>query len=151
MSIFRNDTLGSWTRGGQAIVHNVRMTTQVFFQTCVAGIVLWGVGTLWYTYECLGERGRSVALQIVEAIIKSEVPGGTAPILFRSPEGVQYWTTSTGLLESGVAKATLTQIEQHLLRGAMLVGIGTFVALLFAWWYFTRTGRSLGSNQFLRG
>ena len=27
MSIFRNDTLGSWTRGGQAIVHNVRMTT----------------------------------------------------------------------------------------------------------------------------
>ena len=31
MSIFRNDTLGSWTRGGQAIVHNVRMTTQVFF------------------------------------------------------------------------------------------------------------------------
>jgi len=36
MSIFRNDTLGSWTRGGQAIVHNVRMTTQVFFQTSLA-------------------------------------------------------------------------------------------------------------------
>jgi hypothetical protein len=28
MSIFRHDTLGSWTRGGQAIVHNVRMTTR---------------------------------------------------------------------------------------------------------------------------
>jgi hypothetical protein len=32
-----HDTLGSWTRGGQAIVHNVRMTTQVFNQTLVAG------------------------------------------------------------------------------------------------------------------
>jgi hypothetical protein len=37
MSIFRNDTLGSWTRGGQATVHNVRMTTQVFKQTTLAG------------------------------------------------------------------------------------------------------------------
>ena len=50
MSIFRNDTLGSWTRGGQAIVHNVRMTTQVFFQTVVAGIVLWAMGTGWYAF-----------------------------------------------------------------------------------------------------
>ena len=44
MSIFRNDTLGSWTRGGQAIVHNVRMTTQVFYQTMLAGLLLWLVG-----------------------------------------------------------------------------------------------------------
>lgn len=151
MSIFRNDTLGSWTRGGQAIVHNVRMTTQVFFQTCVAGTILWAIGTLWYTYECLGEWGRFVALKLIEATIKSEVPGDAAPILFRTPEGGQYWTTSTALLESGIAKTTLAQIEQHLLRGAVLVGIGTLAALLFAWWCFTRTGRSLGSNQFLRG
>jgi hypothetical protein len=25
MSIFRSDTIGSWTRGGQATVHNVRI------------------------------------------------------------------------------------------------------------------------------
>ena len=41
MSIFRNDTLGSWTRGGQAIVHNLRMTTQVLFQTGIATLVIW--------------------------------------------------------------------------------------------------------------
>jgi hypothetical protein len=45
MSIFRNDTLGSWTRGGQAIVHNVRMTTQVFYQTMLAGLIIWIIGT----------------------------------------------------------------------------------------------------------
>jgi hypothetical protein len=51
MSIFRNDTLGSWTRGGQAIVHNVRMTTQVFFQTVLAGLAIWIIGAIWYAFE----------------------------------------------------------------------------------------------------
>ena len=51
MSIFRNDTVGSWTRGGQAIVHNIRMTLQVFFQTVLAGAVLWSLGTGWYVLE----------------------------------------------------------------------------------------------------
>ncbi|MFC4593011.1 hypothetical protein [Sphingobium tyrosinilyticum] len=50
MSIFRNDTLGSWTRGGQATVHNVRMTTQVFKQTTLAGLVLWVMLTVWFVY-----------------------------------------------------------------------------------------------------
>jgi uncharacterized protein (DUF433 family) len=44
MSIFRNDAIGSWTRGGQATVHNLRMTTQVFFQTLAAGLALWVMG-----------------------------------------------------------------------------------------------------------
>ena len=51
MSIFRHDTLGSWTRGGQSIVHNVRMTTQVFFQTVIAGLVIWVIGIVWYALE----------------------------------------------------------------------------------------------------
>ena len=55
MSIFRNDTLGSWTRGGQAIVHNVRMTTQVFIQTMVAGLIIWGMGTALYALELATE------------------------------------------------------------------------------------------------
>lgn len=151
MSIFRNDTLGSWTRGGQAIVHNVRMSTQVLFQTCMASVVLWAMGTLWYAYEQLGEWHRYVVLKLIEATIKSEVPGGAAPMLFRTPFGYQYTTTSSGLLNSGVAKATLAQVQHHLIHGALLVGAGTLGALFFAWWCFTRTGRDLGSNQFLRG
>jgi hypothetical protein len=37
MSIFRNDTLGSWTRGGQAIVHNVRMATRALLSDASGG------------------------------------------------------------------------------------------------------------------
>lgn len=55
MSIFRHDTLGSWTRGGQAIVHNVRMTTQVFYQTFLAGLAIWIGGIVWYVSENLGQ------------------------------------------------------------------------------------------------
>ena len=106
MSIFRNDTLGSWTRGGQAIVHNVRMTTQVFIQTVAAGLVLWVGGTLWYVLEKANDYQRYVAFKIVEATLKSDVPGG-APLLFRGPEGPEYWTNSDTLLESGVAKQAL--------------------------------------------
>ena len=65
MSIFRNDTLGSWTRGGQAIVHNVRMTTQVFFQTSLAGLAIWVGGIIWYVLEKSSDYQRFVAMKEV--------------------------------------------------------------------------------------
>src|SRR3546814_13915910 len=63
MSIFRHDTLGSWTRGGQAIVHNVRMTTQVFYQTFLAGLVIWIGGIIWYAPEKSSEYERFVLMK----------------------------------------------------------------------------------------
>ncbi|MGE6695806.1 type IV secretion system DNA-binding domain-containing protein [Sphingobium limneticum] len=150
MSIFRNDTLGSWTRGGQAIVHNVRMTTQVFLQTLAASLVIWVGGTLWYILEKASDYQRYVSFKIVEATLKSDVPGG-APMQFRAPTGPEYWTNSDTFLESGVATKTLLAMEHHLLVGAALVGAFALLMLFWAWFYFTRTGRGLGSNQFLRG
>jgi len=150
MSIFRNDTLGSWTRGGQAIVHNVRMTTQVFFQTLLAGIAIWVGGTIWYVLEKSTDYQRFVAVKIAEATLKSDVPGG-APVLFRTPSGRQYWTTSDALLGSRIAKKTLQAMEHHLVYGAALAGAFALLMLAWAWFYFTRTGKGLGSNQFLRG
>ncbi|SEJ86680.1 type IV conjugative transfer system coupling protein TraD [Sphingobium sp. AP50] len=150
MSIFRNDTLGSWTRGGQAIVHNVRMTTQVFFQTLLAGIAIWVGGTVWYVLEKSTDYQRFVAVKIAEATLKSDVPGG-APLLFRTPSGRQYWTTSDALLGSRVARKTLQTMEHHLVYGAALAGVFALLMLGWAWFYFTRTGKGLGSNQFLRG
>ncbi|OAN55354.1 type IV secretion system DNA-binding domain-containing protein [Sphingobium sp. TCM1] len=150
MSIFRNDTLGSWTRGGQAIVHNVRMTTQVFFQTLLAGIAIWVGGATWYVLEKSTDYQRFVAVKITEAMLKSDVPGG-APLLFRTPSGRQYWTTSDALLGSRIARKTLQTMEHHLVYGAALAGVFALLMLAWAWFYFTRTGKGLGSNQFLRG
>jgi hypothetical protein len=67
VSIFRHDTLGSWTRGGQAIVHNIRMTTQVFYQTCLAGIIIWIGGVIWYALEKSTDYERFVLLKLVQA------------------------------------------------------------------------------------
>ena len=114
MSIFRIDTLGSWTRGGQAIVHNVRMTTQVFFQTSLAGLAIWVGGIIWYVLEKSSDYQRFVAMKIAEATLKSDVPGG-APLLFRTPAGRQYWTNSDALLASPIAKKTMQAMEQHLI------------------------------------
>ena len=152
MSIFRNDTLGSWTRGGQAIVHNVRMTTQVFYQTALAGLVIWIGGTLWYALEKTDAYQRFVLLKLGQAAMMGDsVPGNAAPILFKTPGGHQYWTTPKGLLASGVAHKTLHSFETSLLHGAILSGIFALAMLAWAWFYFTRTGKGLGSNQFLRG
>lgn len=152
MSIFRHDTLGSWTRGGQAIVHNVRMTTQVFYQTCVAGIILWIGGVLWYAFEKSTDYERFVLLKLAQAAVMDDtVPGGAAPILFRTPAGRDYWVSPKALLDSGIAEKTLHAFETYLLQGAALSGVFALAMLAWAWFYFTRTGRGLGSNQFLRG
>jgi len=152
VSIFRNDTLGSWTRGGQAIVHNVRMTTQVFFQTVSAGLVLWVIGIVWYALEKSSEYERFVLAKLVEAAIKAKAaPGTNDPVLFKTPGGYQYWTSADWLLTSGIAKKTLHAFESSLLQGAFISGVFALAALIYAWFYFTRTGRGLGSNEYLRG
>ncbi|WP_176590727.1 type IV secretion system DNA-binding domain-containing protein [Sphingobium sp. EM0848] len=152
MSIFRHDTLGSWTRGGQAIVHNVRMTTQVFYQTCLAGFVIWIGGIIWYACEASTDYERFVLLKIGQATIMGDaVPGNVTPILFRTPDGQQYWTNPKALIESGIAHKTLGAFETYLIHGALISGAFALLMLFWAWFYFTRTGRGLGSNQFLRG
>ena len=152
MSIFRNDTLGSWTRGGQAIVHNVRMTTQVFFQTAIAGIVLWVMGIIWYSLEKSTDYERFVLVKLIEASFKVDAAGGTNdPVLFRTPGGKQYWTSADWLMASSLAKRTLHSFELYLIQGALISGVFAFGALAWAWFYFTRTGKGLGSNQYLRG
>ncbi len=152
MSIFRHDTLGSWTRGGQAIVHNVRMTTQVFYQTLLAALVIWIGGILWYGFETSTEYERYVLLKLTQASFMGDaVPGNATPIRFKSPGGQEYWTTPKRLLDSGVAHKTLQAFERYLIHGAALSGAFALLMLAWAWFYFTRTGKGLGSNQFLRG
>lgn len=152
MSIFRHDTLGSWTRGGQAIVHNVRMTTQVFYQTMLAGLVLWLGGVVWYALEKSSVYERYVAAKLAQAALMGDaVPGNATPIQFRGPDGLLYWTTPQGLLDSHIARVTLDAFERYLIQGAFLSGLFSLAMLFWAWVYFTRTGRGLGSNQFLRG
>jgi type IV conjugative transfer system coupling protein TraD len=152
MSIFRHDTLGSWTRGGQAIVHNVRMTTQVFYQTLLASLVIWIGGIIWYGCERSTAYERFVLVKIAQATMMGDtLPGSATPILFRTPAGRTYWTTSNGLVASKVAHRTLAAFETYLIHGAAISGAFALAMLGWAWFYFTRTGRGLGSNQFLRG
>lgn len=152
MSIFRNDTLGSWTRGGQAIVHNVRMTTQVFFQTVVAGLVLWALGTIWWALEHITAYQRFVLMKLAEASFKTDAaPGTNDPVLFRTPTGGQYWTSADWLMSSELAKRTLHALELALIHGAVVAGTFALGALACAWFAFTTTGRGLGSNEYLRG
>lgn len=152
MSIFRNDTLGSWTRGGQSIVHNVRMTTQVFFQTVTAGLVIWVIGIVWYALEKSTDYERYVLTKLVEASFKADAaPGTNDPVLFKTPAGHQYWTSADWLIASQLAKKTLHSFELTLIHGAILSGAFALVALGIAWFSFTRTGRGLGSNEYIRG
>ncbi|MEO7467489.1 MAG: type IV secretion system DNA-binding domain-containing protein [Sphingobium limneticum] len=152
MSIFRHDTLGSWTRGGQAIVHNVRMTTQVFYQTFFASVIIWIGGIIWYALEKSSDYERFVLMKLGQAMVMGDtVPGNVTPILFKTPAGREYWTTPRDILDSGIAHKTLAAFETYLLHGAALSGLFALAMLFWAWFYFTRMGRGLGSNQFLRG
>lgn len=152
MSIFRNDTVGSWTRGGQAIVHNLRMSTQVFFQTLLAGVAIWLIGTVWYALEKSSAYDRFVMVKLAEAAIKVDAAQGTNdPVQFHTPDGRPYWTSADWLLASKLGKETLHHFEVYLLHGALVSGVFAVAALAYAWFYFTRTGKGLGSNEYLRG
>jgi type IV conjugative transfer system coupling protein TraD len=128
------------------------MTTQVFYQTFLACLIIWIGGVLWYALEKSTGYERFVLLKLAQATVMGDtVPGSATPILFKTPEGAPYWTSPKALLESGIAERTLHAFETYLVHGALLSGVFALTILAWAWFYFTRTGRGLGSNQFLRG
>lgn len=153
MSIFRSNTVGSWTRGGQAIVHNMRMTMQVLFQTVVPALLLWTFCTVWYTLELSDGYDQYVVRKAIEASFKSSaVPnGGADQMLFKSREGRQYWTSPKAISASPIVRAASRRVERKFISGLLVAGLGTALVMAWTFYYFHMTGRGLGSNQFLRG
>lgn len=152
MSVFRNDTIGSWTRGGQATVHNVLMSMQVFKQTFIAACVLWVLGTGAYAFEVTRDYHRVVLGKILEAWIQVVVVSSPASeVDFVAPSGSRYPARADAILASGIARDALSALERDLLHGAIVIGGLCILTLGFAWYCFTVIGKGLGSNQFLRG
>src|SRR3546814_2124356 len=107
---------------------------------------------LWYAFEKSDAYQRFVLTKLVEATFKADAaPGTNDPVLFRTPEGREYWTSADWLVDSAIAKQALEKLESDLISGAILSGVFALAALVFAWFYFTRTGKGLGSNEYLRG
>ncbi|KKW93694.1 type IV secretion system DNA-binding domain-containing protein [Sphingobium chungbukense] len=87
---------------------------------------------------------------VAEATLRGNVPGD-APLLFRTAAGLTYWTSGDALMGSRIANKALAALEHHAVWGAIVSGGFTLLMLLLAWFVFTRTGRGLGSNEYLRG
>lgn len=152
MSIFRSDTIGSWTRGGQATVHNVRMSLQVFKQTTLAGAVLWMMTTAWYAFEVTPAYHRTVLAKAGEAWIQVYVVSSPVSVIrFPTPTGSTYITRADAILRSGVMRKAGARLQHDLIVGAILVGGFSALAVGIAWYCFTVIGRGLGSNEYLRG
>jgi type IV conjugative transfer system coupling protein TraD len=152
MSIFRSDTIGSWTRGGQATVHNVRMSVQVFKQTLLAGLVLWVMVTIAYAFEVTSAYHRIVLAKVIEAWIQVYIVSSPASVIwFIAPSGARYLTRADLILGSRIVRDVLFRLERDLIHGALIMGGLAVLALALAWYCFTVIGRGLGSNQFLRG
>ena len=50
-----------------------------------------------------------------------------------------------------MVKNALHKLETDLIHGAAIAGVVALFGLVSAWFYFTRTGRGLGSNEYIRG
>src|SRR3546814_1666656 len=60
----------------------------------MTGVVLWAMGTGWYAFEKSNEYQRFVLVKMAEASFKADTARGTSdPLLFRTPDGRQYWTS----------------------------------------------------------
>ena len=152
MSIFRNNNVGNWTRGGQAIVHNVRMSTQVFFQTLAAALVIWVMGSLWYLLEVTPRYEQYTLGKWAVASIKTNATqGANDPIKFKTRDGREYWTTDKALIDAPAVRRSVRAAEHDLINGTLISGAFALAMFVYACWYFASTGKGLGSNQFLRG
>src|SRR3546814_2036284 len=89
------------------------MTTQVFCQTTLAGLSIWVIGAIWYAFEKSDAYQRFDLTKLVEATFKADAaPGTNDPVLFRTPEGREYWTSADWLVDSAIAKQALEKLER---------------------------------------
>src|SRR3546814_3049547 len=76
---------------------------------------------LWYAFEKSDAYQRFVLTKLVEATFKADAaPGTNDPVLFRTPEGREYWTSADWLVDSAIAKQALEKLESDLISGAIL-------------------------------
>lgn len=152
MSIFRNDGIGNWTRGGQATVHNLRMTTQVMLQILKAAIAIWILCTAWWVFERVDSYHLYTTMKVIEADLFNDTTYGTDnDILFKDREGRPYKTSARALMESGLARTATANVVRELKIGAAVAGLFALSMCLWANWYFHSRGRELGNNEFIRG
>lgn len=152
MSIFRESSVGSFTRGGQTTLHYVRMIFQVLKQFLIVVIfvntVLFTILMLIRTTAYERDVLFSVGLAHISIRLKNDP---THEISFELEDGSSINIRPVALINNEQIKQMVAHVELQAWISFAVCMTFNFVFLLFGVRYVTATGRDQAEEEHLRG
>jgi len=152
VSIFRTSSIGNFTRGGQTIVHFVRMISQVFRNFGVFSMVCLIVLTIGYFWVNTTDYERYIVGKWTIAKFSAFMfRNGDSTIPFDRPDGTTIKTHVNAILSSPYITSAIDKTSHVAFRGVVFgtVIVGSFLFVVFI--FIQRTGRSFADERHIRG
>ena len=152
MTFLQDSPVGDLTRGGQLVIHFLRMIGQVLRKFGWAMIVT-TVGTAVLTFMLTTDPyARYLGLRFGTSWVSYAVfQNGNAPTTIDRRDGTKISTTIGALYRSPSMRGATVGLARSAVRSAIysVVGVGTLFVLIFAWVW--RAGTRQREEQHLRG
>ncbi len=124
MSYADRSSIGDLTRGGQLLLHFLRMFGQVVRKFGLAAVLLAVVVSIGLYWMRTAEYSRYLGYQYAMAWLNSKQFGGaTRPVLFRRPDGSMMYTTSPEIMNAPLVVEATEGLTSQAIRAFRDAGL----------------------------
>lgn len=150
MTMTQKSVLKNFTRGGQIILHELRMLAQVTNDVLLVSLVLWTLLNIGWFYFATPPLQRYLAEQwlIAEGLLFFD---NKAKQLIEEPSGKKYFAYSQQVVNSPRMKVTIEEVEQATIKRFIYTAIFYPVMLLVITNWLRRRGKAQSADDHLRG
>lgn len=152
MSLFTNNKMGNFIRGGQTTIHYLRMIGQVVKQFTWASLMIAFLCYLGILYVMTTPAQRTLAVEYSQAWFHAELYNdGDTQMPFHLPSGKRVQTTAASVITNREVTRQMQNIQLIAEQGIVYAAVCWIVALLLFIKFIYATGHGHKEDQHVRG
>ncbi|MBQ4839778.1 type IV secretion system DNA-binding domain-containing protein [Pseudoalteromonas luteoviolacea] len=152
MSLFTNNKMGNFIRGGQTTIHYLRMIGQVIKQFTWASLMIAFLCYLAILYVMTTPAQRTLAVEYSQAWFHAELySAGDTQLSFHLPSGKRVQTTAGNVINNREVSRQIHNIQSIAEQGSVYAAVCWVVALILFIKFIYATGHGHKEDQHVRG
>jgi type IV conjugative transfer system coupling protein TraD len=144
-------SIKNFTRGGQIILHNTRMTIQIMSWVTLTCMMIFIGFTGLTVFKETTSYNRYLVAQIGYAKVMTGLVGDKVKQKVKTPSGTEIDLYSIQLLRSSAAQQAVAELTTAIIAGAVIGGIGSGITFILIYSWLRRRGEEQSETKQLRG